>query len=46
MRARVEPQPDITGEVDAELEALQRNAQELFRDVVSRSPQLWEKSAV
>ncbi len=40
MRARVEPQPDITGEVDAKLEALQRNAQELFRDVVSHSPQL------
>ena len=40
MRARVEPQPDIIGEVDAELEALQRNAQELFRDVVSHSPQL------
>jgi ATP-dependent Lon protease len=40
MRARIEPQPDITGEVDAELEALQRNAQELFRDVVGHSPQL------
>jgi ATP-dependent Lon protease len=40
MRARVEPQPDIVGEVDAELEALQRNAQELFRDVVGHSPQL------
>ena len=40
MRARVEPQPDIIGEVDAELEALQRNAQELFRDVVGHSPQL------
>jgi ATP-dependent Lon protease len=40
MRARVEPQPDIIGDVDAELEALQRNAQELFRDVVSHSPQL------
>jgi ATP-dependent Lon protease len=40
MRARVEPQPDLVGEVDAELEALQRNAQELFRDVVSHSPQL------
>jgi ATP-dependent Lon protease len=40
MRARVEPQPDIIGEVDAELEALQRNAQELFREVVSHSPQL------
>jgi ATP-dependent Lon protease len=33
-------QPDEIGEVDAELEALQRNAQELFRDVVSHSPQL------
>jgi ATP-dependent Lon protease len=40
MRARVELQPDIIGEVDAELEALQRNAQELFRDVVGHSPQL------
>ena len=40
MKARVEPQPDFTGEVDAELEALVRNAQELFRDVVSHSPQL------
>ena len=40
LRARVEAQPDITGESDAELEALQRNAQDLFRDVVSHSPQL------
>ncbi|HZS72097.1 MAG TPA: endopeptidase La [Candidatus Acidoferrum sp.] len=40
LRARVEAQPDFTGEFDAELEALQRNAQELFRDVVSHSPQL------
>jgi ATP-dependent Lon protease len=40
LRARVEAQPDITGPGDAELEALQRNAQELFRDVVSHSPQL------
>src|SRR5258706_4924367 len=40
MKAGIEPQPDIIGEVDAELEALQRNAQELFRDVVSHSPQL------
>ncbi len=40
LRARVEAQPDIFGEVDAELEALQRNAQDLFRDVVSHSPQL------
>jgi ATP-dependent Lon protease len=40
LRARVEAQPDIIGEADAELEALQRNAQDLFRDVVSHSPQL------
>jgi ATP-dependent Lon protease len=40
LRANVLPQPDEVGEVDAELEALQRNAQELFRDVVSHSPQL------
>ena len=40
MRARVEPQPDITGDTDAELEALHRNAQDLFRDVVGHSPQL------
>jgi ATP-dependent Lon protease len=36
----VKPEPDITGEADTELEALQRNAQDLFRDVVSHSPQL------
>ena len=30
----------MTAEPDAELEALQRNAQDLFRDVVSHSPQL------
>jgi ATP-dependent Lon protease len=40
MRARVEPQPDLIGPEDAELTALQRNAQTLFRDVVARSPQL------
>ena len=40
LRARVEAQPDVSGEMDAELEALQRNAQDLFRDVVSHSPQL------
>jgi ATP-dependent Lon protease len=40
LRARVEAQPDSAGESDAELEALQRNAQDLFRDVVSHSPQL------
>ena len=40
LRARVGGQPDIIGEADTELEALQRNAQDLFRDVVSHSPQL------
>ena len=40
LTARVEPMPDITGEQDNELEALHRNAQDLFRDVVSHSPQL------
>src|SRR5947209_18308270 len=40
LRAQVKPEPDITGEPDNELEALQRNAQDLFRDVVSHSPQL------
>jgi ATP-dependent Lon protease len=40
LRARVQAEPDIIGESDAELEALQRNAQDLFRDVVSHSPQL------
>src|SRR5229473_2879438 len=40
LQARVEAQPDILGEADTELEALERNAQELFRDVVSHSPQL------
>ncbi len=40
LQARVEHQPDIVGAMDAELMALQRNAQEMFRNVVSRSPQL------
>ncbi len=40
MRARVEAQPDIVGPADAELTALERNAQTLFKDVVARSPQL------
>ena len=40
LRAQVKPEPDITGEADTELEALQRNAQDLFREVVSHSPQL------
>jgi ATP-dependent Lon protease len=40
MRAKVEAHPDITGPVDSELTALERNAQSLFREVVARSPQL------
>jgi ATP-dependent Lon protease len=40
LRAAVASEPDIYGEKDNELEALQRNAQDLFRDVVSHSPQL------
>jgi len=40
LRARVVAEPDIVGERDSELEALHRNAQEMFRDVVSHSPQL------
>jgi ATP-dependent Lon protease len=40
LQARVQVEPDIIGEADTELEALQRNAQDLFRDVVSHSPQL------
>jgi ATP-dependent Lon protease len=40
LRAKIEAEPDIIGENDTELEALERNAQDLFRDVVSHSPQL------
>src|SRR3984893_12061868 len=40
LHARIEAQPDLNSEPDSELEALQRNAQDLFRDVVSHSPQL------
>jgi len=40
LRARVELQPDLEDQRDAELTALERNVQELFRDVVARSPQL------
>src|ERR1700739_1219332 len=40
LTAQVEPMPDILWDPDNELEALQRNAQDLFRDVVSHSPQL------
>ena len=40
LRARVEEQPDLEADRDAELTALERNVQELFREVVARSPQL------
>ncbi|MGB7496664.1 MAG: endopeptidase La [Candidatus Acidiferrum sp.] len=40
LRANIVSEPDIIGENDTELEALERNAQDLFRDVVSHSPQL------
>jgi ATP-dependent Lon protease len=40
LRAQVKPEPDVQGDPDTELEALQRNAQDLFREVVGRSPQL------
>jgi ATP-dependent Lon protease len=40
LRAHVEPVEDVIGPHDSELAALERNARELFRDVVARSPQL------
>ncbi len=40
LRARVELQPDLEDQPDTELTALQRNIQEVFREVVARSPQL------
>ena len=40
LRARVEVQPDLEDQTDPELTALERNVQELFREVVARSPQL------
>ncbi|MGB6483066.1 MAG: endopeptidase La [Candidatus Acidiferrales bacterium] len=40
LRARVEDLPDVDNELEPELTALYRNTQELFREVVSRSPQL------
>src|SRR6185437_2596232 len=40
LRARVEAQPDLENERDAELTALERNVLELFKEVVARSPQL------
>ncbi len=40
LQARIEARPDLIDSRDTELEALARNAQELFRNVVARSPQL------
>ena len=40
LRARVEDQPDLENQRDTELTALERNVQELFREVVTRSQQL------
>ena len=40
LRANILDEPDIIGENRHELEALERNAQDLFRDDVSHSPQL------
>jgi ATP-dependent Lon protease len=40
LRARVEGQPDLDDQPGPELTALVRNVQELFREVVARSPQL------
>jgi ATP-dependent Lon protease len=40
LRARVQSEPDTEDQRDAELTALERNVQELFREVVARSPQL------
>ncbi len=40
LRGRVNIEADVVGPVDPELTALVRQAQELFRDVVARSPQL------
>src|SRR5258707_12762716 len=39
-RCKASSSASISPVMNAELEALQRNAQELFRDVVSHSPQL------
>src|SRR6266571_6312147 len=40
LQANVEPVANLIGARDTELSALERNARELFRDVVARSPQL------
>jgi ATP-dependent Lon protease len=40
LKAQAELQPDLEDQRDSELTALTRNVQELFREVVARSPQL------
>jgi ATP-dependent Lon protease len=40
LTARIELMAEVIGPHDAELTALERNARDLFRDVVARSPQL------
>jgi len=40
IRGRVQQQEDLEAQRDAELTALERNVQDLFREVVARSPQL------
>jgi ATP-dependent Lon protease len=40
LRARVEAQPELEDQRDPELTALERNVQDLFKDVVAHSPQL------
>ncbi len=40
LRANVEPVENLIGARATELSALERNARELLRDVVARSPQL------
>jgi len=46
LQARVQAEPDIIGEADTELESTAAKSQELFRDVVSHSPQLSDESAI
>jgi ATP-dependent Lon protease len=40
LRAKVEAQPELDNEPGPEMTALERNVQDLFREVVTRSPQL------
>ena len=40
LRSRAEVAPDVEDDSDAELTAIARNVKDLFREVVSRSPQL------